>query len=71
MRNLFDRLKPEFKEVLKKEKLKFPYLVIKLETELAGNFSFMSLIFSDVYSLTTFFNIKLDLIEILNLFDEN
>ena len=71
MRNLFDRLKPEFKEILKNEKIKFPYLVIKLETTLAMNFFFMSLKLSDVYELKAFFNIKIDLTEIKKLFDEN
>ncbi len=68
MRNLLERLKPEYLELLEVDAIKYPFLVQGIKNTLIENFSYISL---DVYTanqLCTVSNVKFGILELDNLF---
>jgi hypothetical protein len=68
MRNLLERLKPEYLELLEADGIKYPFLVQGIKNVLIKNFSYISL---DVYTanqLCTVSNVKFGILELDNLF---
>lgn len=52
MKNLLERLKPEYKAALELEAAEFPNTVQHLRETLAGNYTLMNLTYGDVVVLT-------------------
>ena len=70
MKNLLERLKPEYFELLENEKFKFPYIIEAIKSELQNRHFFTEIKLGLAYSLCDFCKVNLGLVEINNLFDE-
>ena len=54
--SLLDRLKPEYKKMLKNEELRYPLSVKHLQTELADANHWVGLKYSSIVNLATYLN---------------
>ena len=71
MKNLLERLKPEYLELLKEDAIKYPYLVQGIKRDLKDNISFTLLSVGSALQLCTVCKIIMGIIELNNLFEKN
>jgi hypothetical protein len=68
MKNLYELLKPEIKEVLETEKNLYPFLISGIKKELNENFFWIYLTVNTANHLCNFNKKIFDIIELSNLF---
>ena len=68
MRNLLERLKPEYLELLEADGIKYPFLVQSIKNQLIKNFSYISLEVYTASQLCSISNVKFGILELDNLF---
>lgn len=68
MRNLLERLKPEYLELLNEDAIKYPFLVQGIKNVLIKNFSYISLDVYTAHQLCVVSNVKFGILELDNLF---
>jgi hypothetical protein len=68
MRNLLERLKPEYLELLEADAIKYPNIYYNIRTELTKNYFFVDLTIQTTQFMCSVFMIRFDLEKIDNLF---
>ncbi len=68
MRNLLERLKPEYLELLENDAIEYPFLVQSIKNTLIKSFSYISLDIYTANGLCTIANVKFGILELDKLF---
>jgi hypothetical protein len=71
MKNLLQRLKPEYLELLNKDAIKYPFLVQGIKIDLRQNISFTNLSVGSALQLCTVCKVIMGVTELNNLFEAN
>ena len=71
MRNLLERLKPEYLELLNEDAKLYPYLIQGIKRDLKENVSFTDLSVGSATQLCTVCKIIMGITELNNLFEKN
>jgi len=71
MKNLLERLKPEYLELLNEDAIKYPYLVQGIKIDLRQNISFTNLSVGSALQLCTVCKVIMGVTELNNLFQSN
>lgn len=71
MKNLLERLKPEYLELLEADAEKYPTSVNSIKKDLIENVSFGFLTVTAAHSLCVFCKVNLSILELSNLFEKN
>jgi hypothetical protein len=71
MKNLLERLKPEYLEFLEEDAIKYPYLVQGIKRDLTDNISFTLLSVGSALQLCTVCKTIMGVTELNNLFEPN
>jgi len=71
MKNLLERLKPEYLELLEVDAIKYPYLVQGIKRDLRQNISFTNLSVGSALQLCTVCKVIMGVTELNNLFQSN
>ena len=71
MKNLLERLKPEYLELLNEDAKLYPYLIQGIKRDLKENVSFTDLSVGSALQLCTVCKIIMGIIELNNLFEKN
>jgi len=71
MKNLLQRLKPEYLELLEVDGIKYPYLVQGIKRDLRQNISFTNLSVGSALQLCTVCKVIMGVTELNNLFEAN
>lgn len=70
MKNLLERLKPEYLELLENYALTAPLTADLFKKSLSNDFSWLQITYANLILIESVFKIKIDITEINNLFDE-
>ena len=71
MKNLLERLKPEYLELLNEDAIKYPFLVQGIKRDLRQNVSFTNLSVGSALQLCTVCKTIMGVTELNNLFESN
>ena len=71
MKNLLERLKPEYLELLNEDAIKYPFLVQGIKIDLRQNISFTNLSVGSALQLCTVCKVIMGVTELNNLFQSN
>lgn len=71
MKNLLERLKPEYLELLDKKAKEHPATVEVLEESLNEKTSWLQLTYDDLLTINSFLKVKINVLEIDNLFEKD
>ena len=71
MKNLLERLKPEYLELLEVDVIKYPYMVQGIKRDLRQNISFTNLSVGSALQLCTVCKVIMGVTELNNLFEAN
>jgi len=68
MKNLLERLKPEYLELIEEDYIKFPYLIANIKDELSKHFHFTDLNVNTAFQICNFCKIGFGIVELDSLF---
>ena len=71
MKNLLERLKPEYLELINEDAIKYPFLVQGIKIDLRQNISFTNLSVGSALQLCTVCKVIMGVTELNNLFEAN
>ena len=70
MKNLLERLKPQYLELLEADSERYPTLINVIKKDLTENFTFGCLTINSAHSLCIFCKVNLGILELSNLFEK-
>lgn len=70
MKNLLEKLKPEYLELLDEESKRYPKTVFLLREYLSSYYSWLELTFDNLLTIQRIFKVEINITNIDNLFDE-
>jgi hypothetical protein len=68
MRNLLQRLKPDYLELIEVDFEKYPYLIKNIKTDLSNHYHFTELSVNTAFQICNFCKLNFGIVELNNLF---